>query len=256
MKFLVLSDLHLEYKPFEVLPRSDVDAVILAGDIAGGVDGIQWAKKTFWELPIFYVAGNHEFYDREVNAVAESLRSESNETNLFYLEKKSIYLDGIRILGTTLWTDFDFHALGDSHQRMWAKVEASRDVPDFKGKINCFADGYYLSLTPEITQRWHQQAVTWLREELAKPFNGKTVVITHHAPSALSVPLEFAKHPSTPAYASHLDSLFESVDFWIHGHMHAACRYSVGRCQVICNPRGYDSESVNFNPEFVLEISA
>lgn len=41
MKFLLLSDLHLEYQPLAVTAPPETDAVILAGDIAEGVDGIR-----------------------------------------------------------------------------------------------------------------------------------------------------------------------------------------------------------------------
>ena len=28
-------------------------------------------------------------------------------------------------------------------------------------------------------------------------------------------------------------------DLWIHGHTHTSFDYRVGRCRVLCNPRGY-----------------
>ena len=31
----------------------------------------------------------------------------------------------------------------------------------------------------------------------------------------------------------------EQADLWLHGHVHDSFDYRVGRCRVICNPRGY-----------------
>lgn len=59
MKILVLSDLHLEFANLPT-PASDVDLVILAGDIWKKDNGIHWARATWPNTEIIYVAGNHE----------------------------------------------------------------------------------------------------------------------------------------------------------------------------------------------------
>ncbi len=46
MKLLILSDLHLEFGPFDP-PPTDADVIILAGDTHIGVKGIEWAKQHF-----------------------------------------------------------------------------------------------------------------------------------------------------------------------------------------------------------------
>jgi len=61
MKFHILSDLHIEFEPF-VLPESDADIILLAGDTSVGTRGIDWAIKQSCNKPVMYVAGNHEFY--------------------------------------------------------------------------------------------------------------------------------------------------------------------------------------------------
>lgn len=61
MRILVLSDLHVEFAPFEPnLKATDLaDVVVLAGDIHQGVTGLTWARQNFPRKEIVYVAGNH-----------------------------------------------------------------------------------------------------------------------------------------------------------------------------------------------------
>ena len=254
MNFLLLSDLHLEYEPLDVNAPSNTDAVILAGDIGEGADGILWAQASFPDLPVIYVPGNHEFYGGEVGVVARAMREAAAGSNVLLLEKASTVMSGIRVLGTTLWTDFALFAGDDQEDLAWSMSDCRRSVPDFDGRIQCFADGYSVALTPDITRRWHQQSVAWLAEQLATPFAGKTIVVTHHAPSGRSVPAMYAEHPATPAWASQLDDLVALSDFWVHGHVHEACDYTIGPCRIMSNPRGYDGESKTFDAAWLFKV--
>ena len=82
-------------------------------------------------------------------------------------------------------------------------------------------------------------------------------MITHHAPSKRSIPLEFQTDILSAAYASSLDAFVESsgARLWIHGHLHQAQDYFIGNTRVICNPRGYPDEIVTgFSNSLTLEI--
>ena len=80
----------------------------------------------------------------------------------------------------------------------------------------------------------------WLRRRLDEPFDGPTVVVTHHAPSAGSVADQWADDWCTPAFVSDLPAEFFAVPcLWVHGHTHTSFDYRVGRCRVVSNPRGY-----------------
>jgi Icc-related predicted phosphoesterase len=66
-----------------------------------------------------------------------------------------------------------------------------------------------------------------------------TVVLTHHAPHPGSVHERFAGSIINGAFISDLTELVEQADLWLHGHAHDSFDYRVGRCRVVCNPRGY-----------------
>jgi calcineurin-like phosphoesterase family protein len=114
--------------------------------------------------------------------------------------------------------------------------------------------------TVEDSMAMHKESVNWLQMKLMhQKFLGKTVVITHHAPSYASVVPRFAKDLISASFASNLDYLLDFLNLWIHGHMHDSLDYMVNKCRVICNPRGYTrysggQENPQFNPSLIIEI--
>ena len=95
---------------------------------------------------------------------------------------------------------------------------------------------------PVDAQKLHNESLAFLEDAFAEPFDGPTVVVTHHAPSRLSIHKDFGGDRLNAAFASELDSLIArwQPHLWIHGHVHRSCDYSTGKTRVVCNPRGYD----------------
>ncbi len=87
MNILILSDLHLELSPFSA-PQNDVDVIVLPGDIHKNNLGINWARATWPDKPIVYVAGNHEFYKHDRLNVLENLRLAAEEQNVHFFRKR------------------------------------------------------------------------------------------------------------------------------------------------------------------------
>ena len=115
-------------------------------------------------------------------------------------------------------------------------------------------------LTPEDTGALHQRARAWLAAKLADPFDGPTVVVTHHAPHRGSLASHYQANWLSGAFVSELPGyFFEVPSLWIHGHIHESFDYQAGNCRVVCNPRGYlrhdrGLENTQFNPELVVEL--
>lgn len=239
MNIQLASDLHLDLLhsrwPGERLisPAHDANVLILAGDIHQG----SLALETFasWggdrKMPIVYVAGNHEFYGDSMTAVQQRLRESSAATGIHYLERQVVVLDGVRFLGCTLWTDY---ALRSMFSREHVMEDIQRRLSDH---FHIRTDSGLF--TPQDALALHTMSRQWLREELAKPFDGKTVVVTHHGPHPLSVHPRYAGDKLNAAYVSDLSSLLPHVDLWLHGHVHDSFDYQVGRCRIVANPAGY-----------------
>ena len=266
MKLHILSDLHIEFLEFTP-PATDADVVVLAGDIGQGVDGIDWAAEEFRKKEVVYVPGNHEFYGRPISRVASGLREHAFAMpNVTLLDNDEVVIQGVRFLGSTMWTDFRLFGSGPAAVGR-AMHEARNSMSDFIRNIR-YGSGYF---TPAQSVELHVAAVAWLTKKLAEPFDGKTVVITHHCPSWGSVAERFKDDWITPAFASDLDRLMgPPVSLWAHGHTHTSFDYERRGTRVIANPRGYcyrfrnpsehgtretfKCENLEFKPDLVVEI--
>ncbi len=120
--------------------------------------------------------------------------------------------------------------------------------------FSCITYGSTGWFTPEQSIALHEASVRWLSAKLAEPFLGQTVVVTHHAPSRMSVHPRYATDILSAAFASELDHLMGIPALWIHGHVHDAFDYRFRGTRVVCNPRGYAHERNGFDPSLIVEI--
>jgi Icc-related predicted phosphoesterase len=150
------------------------------------------------------------------------------------------------------------HILNDLHTEFedFEPPATDADVVILAGDIGVGLGGQ--RFTPDDAIRLHSASRDWLAVMLAEPFEGKTVVVTHHAPSSLSVHPRYAKNLLTPAFASNLENLMDGhrVVLWVHGHMHDPFDYEVYGTRIICNPRGYAPNALtsDFRPDLVVDI--
>lgn len=245
MRIHLLSDLHLEFEPFTSAPV-DADVVILAGDIDVKARGIAWARATF-DCPVLYVLGNHEYYNGHLQRTLEKMRAASDD-HVRVLDRDTVEIGGVRFLGATMWTDFA--ATGNAPL---AALSAQNSMNDFRQ----IRTDNYRRIRPSDLIDESVRTRDWLRTELAKPFAGSTIVVTHHAPTLHSL-LE-NPHAGThldAAYANRWEDLMGSdrVALWVHGHSHVAVDYEVDGTRVVCNPRGYPGEETGFDEGLVLTV--
>ena len=245
MKLNLLSDLHLSCGALDV-PRNDADVVILAGDIARPKEAASWALGL--AKPVLYVAGNHEFYGDRIGAAVVELKKLCAGTAIHVLDHDQVIIEGVRFLGTTLWTDFAIWT--DEARRTAAKQEAQRFMRDFS-RIHMNEPVPRL-FTPDDAAALCRADVQWLESRLAEPHAGPTVVITHHAPSPQSIHPRFAGSPLNGCFVSDLQHLIDDrrVQMWMHGHTHDSFDDMLNGTRVVCNPRGYSKDGVNGNPFF------
>lgn len=246
MRLHLLSDLHNEFRTYH--PRDlEADVVVLAGDIDVKQRAVEWATHVF-DCPVLYVPGNHEFYKGQLGNSLAKLKALQTE-RVRVLDCDEVVISGVRFLGATGWTDYK--AYGDpaaaataarAHMNDFSQIRTSRFQ---RTRPSDFADLAF-------------QAYTWLEQKLAEPFAGPTVVITHHAPSLMS--LTHDTHPRGALDASYANSweplIRPPVSLWLHGHVHTAADYALNGVRVVCNPRGYPGEHTRFDPELTIKIDS
>lgn len=247
MKLLIYSDLHLEFGAFQP-PPTGADVVVLAGDIAVGVDGIAWAGSMFRDKPVIYVPGNHEFYGHDIELTA-TMKAQA-PANVYVLDNEEVEIQGVHFLGCILWTDF--RLFGES-EKYFGMQYANHMMNDFNVILN---NGR--RFTAHQSAELHQYSRKWLSRTLAENHGDKTVVVTHHVPSPRSCHPRFQNDRLSPAFVSDLEDLMDGdrAELWVHGHTHDSFGYVVNGTRVLCNPRGYSPFALNpaFNPLLVVEV--
>ena len=233
MRAWIMSDLHVDTAPYE-LPETPagVDVIIIAGDITDGHHlSARWLLKQAIPrgLPVIFVSGNHDQYGHDLREDPVAMMADIG-VHLLHERRPAVEIGGVRFVGSTLWTDY---AVADDVDaaRAWGRSH----MPDMRN----IDIGMRRIGTRDLLEA-HQRQRETIESALAQPFDGTTVVVTHHAPHSRSLasPILTA---SDGSFASDLSSVIERYRpaLWVHGHVHSSHDYQVGDTRIVCNARGY-----------------
>ncbi|WP_062117343.1 metallophosphoesterase [Aureimonas sp. AU40] len=259
----IQSDIHNDVGPYALPKGVEADVAIVAGDVGGRLSGQArlWLEKNApADMPLLVVAGNHDFYGASLDdEVARFRRKTTMGDRIQVLDGDSTIIGGVRFVGATLWTDFNSYGDGYTSQRDFMAYMTDWRAIRWEGRKHTRHIRHYIDA--------HHRQLRAIEAVLSTPFDGPTVVITHHAPSVRSLEDGKATKALDAAYASDLDDLIRRFepDLWIHGHVHHCLDYMLGRTRVVCNPRGYvmkhaspkslpTIENRQFNPGLVLDV--
>jgi hypothetical protein len=114
-------------------------------------------------------------------------------------------------------------------------------------------------ITPHFIVREHDRFRDFLLLEFDKPFDGKTVVMTHHSPGNEVRRIGRKVDNLGSAYFADIEQLIgwhNKAHLWVHGHCHQNFDYNINETRVVCNPYGYWGENTNrgFDSKLILEI--
>lgn len=253
MKFQIFSDLHvglMKVKPITFAP--DLDGVIVAGDICEGVlNSFEYLRRLVpADLPIFMVAGNHEFFRRYIREELALGRRHAPEFGIYFLENESVLFRGqVVVAGCTLWTDYACFGAENVPLVMRACSGAMND----HRRIG-WQKRPWRRFRPQDAASLHRESRAFLSTASATPY--PTIVVTHHAPHWLSISERFGSDYVTGAYLSDLEELIleHQPDLFVHGHIHSSVDYRIGCSRIVANPHGYGCENPNFDGTMVVEI--
>jgi Icc-related predicted phosphoesterase len=262
VKIALASDLHLEFQTITLHNTEGAKVLILSGDICvahslhdhpidkpvpedamkpGRNQSAAYKYREFFNHVsaeydhVVYLAGNHEFYHGRFPDAYDWLREEmKNYSNIHFLDKEQIEIDGVTFVGGTLWTD-----MNRNDPTTMQLIEGMMN--DFRIIRN--SQRNYGRFTPLDTVVHHRETLEYIKSVVDSDASKKYVVVGHHAPSSLSIHETYKNdYHMNGGYHSDLSEFIldrPQIALWTHGHMHNPSDYMMGDTRIVCNPRGY-----------------
>lgn len=251
----ILSDLHLEHrlkisslKSFMtkypqlnnngLLYKNNKDKVlILAGDIGHP------ELPNYWKFledccdkykHVLCVPGNHEYYSDnytidDINTIIKTKSQEMKADNLHYLIDRSIKIDNITYLGTTLWSQLP---------------EKNKHIKNQLNDFNWIKHTKYKKISMDQYNLLHKQSVDWLQSQLLlekEKNNNNLVIITHYLPTFQLKNPKYGEGGINHAFYTDLEEMITGK-MWVCGHTHSQMFKKINGTLMAVNPFGYDHE--------------
>lgn len=314
VKILLMDDIHLEGRPetSHIEFRDEISKkvaslkeegihpiIIFAGDIGEGTTGIEWFQPI--DCDIVYVLGNHEFwgqdYFEEIKSIQEKVKIPGFE-HVRFLHNDTAIIANIRFIGGTLWStigsDFPwnnknyvirYHNVMGDFKRITAKgwyteenIKRLRAYLEPNGVPETVIARTIEQETfnPLLETEESEKTANYIFDELKNPYDGQTIVVTHHLPfreawlryfnvpdtmltvekiNDESVYLDVARGNTSYSdkdllllglYTNNLSDRLRDVpnpDFWVHGHLHRPINDFILGTSVKSSPAGYYKQS-------------
>ena len=280
MKIKLVSDLHLEFSDINIVNDQEYDVLILGGDICiaqylhdypviSDISELSlkqemaerfrdFFKRCSLNFPhVIYIMGNHEFYHGKFYASIDYMREEcAKYPNVYMLENDTKVIDDVVFVGGTLWTN-----MNKRDPLTMASIEHMMN--DFRIIRNDKRNYAHMSAL-DVAIR-HDKTLDYIKHVVQEHQDQRCVVVGHHSPSFQSVHSvhEMYKHQTSMngGYHSDLSEFIldhPQIKLWTHGHTHHPLDYMIGEARIVCNPRGYESDSYSedtgWKPNILLEV--
>ena len=245
----IASDLHIECYDGEINPLDFItptaDILILAGDIGSLYKLKQLTRFVsiicgYFQV-VIYIPGNHEYYTVEnytplTFSVLENrmIQLGTDIANLHILNRNSIRINNLCILGCTLWS------------------RPTCLVPNYIVRIPDWCTDTYLEQ--------HEKDLLYITQmiEHCKERHYKLLVITHHTPTYKVLEGTTKRKKYLSLYSSDLDHLLdkEMVTTWICGHIHKNFDFITDKgCRIVSNQRGKSKDKItDYSKKFIINI--
>ena len=276
-RFLVWTDLHDEFwKGFHLPELADpIDAVLIGGDTNTRCRHLDIPARAArkYRCPVIVIWGNHECYGSVWPKLCAKERRELANMHAEGLDVRVLCSDpdpaavatevaGVRIIGATLWTDCCLY--GPAHEVLARQVVGNSLMDYMAIRINPF-----MTFTVEEMLAKHHRDRDAIIAALAQPFDGETVVMTHHLPVRALIDPRYeigndARLALNAGFASDLWGEIRQHDicYWISGHSHSNRNHcgkgEHGDIRFVMNARGYPGEAVgqSFDSTFTISVPA
>ena len=253
----ILNDLHIDYPGSLGIPAlaHGVNVVIVAGDTCQGLARAISSLRSAYPSPteIVMVAGNHELWSRRLafEEHFEEGHAAAELHGVHLLENKAVIIDGVRIAGAILWTDYELFGPDLREAAMRAAADQLLDHKRIKWRREPWA-----RFRPAEARVLHHRSRSFFEQELEKPHSGPTVCISHHAMSMDAIAPAHQRSILSAAYASEMLPMIDRFrpDLIVSGHTHHSIDIKRGLTRIISNPAGYAGENRYFDASLVVDL--
>jgi len=263
----IASDLHLEAfaqrNPdtlfLDFLPKDERDSesiLVLAGDISSVPTQLAFFLRACLErFPhVVFVPGNHEYYRHNFDAWNRKMKDElpllrQEGRGFLHFATQGIEvtdIQSVRFIFGTMWADGG-HSLADQGQVGWYLNDFRVIHRDGHGDLSYRPVPRRFTVSDMIAE--FKSAKARIDELLKQPYDGKTVVVTHHLPSRRLVSARFwpkdGSDGANGGFVGDCESILaydHAPDIWVHGHTHDTIDTTLWKTRVVCNPAGYRGE--------------
>ncbi len=242
MRIQFISDLHEKF-PY-ITPQADYIAVL--GDVANPFDPryelyLQYLSNLF--RGVFVVFGNHEYYHNIMHEAENHMQQICFRLrNVYFLNNKSMIIDGCLIIGSTLWSAVE--------QDAFDYLNCGNLIRMNKKKYMDFIDYRIL----------HNNCVKFIQEELQKGMEKDMpiVILTHYAPVH-----EMNCNRQTrlnSGFSTNLSFILEqnnqkrNLKAWLSGHTHKCLTIMKSGVLFSSNCLGHMDENCEFNVNKCIDI--
>lgn len=248
----LVSDLHFSpgqrYEPVPL--EEDWDSLLLvAGDLGDYETALTWLTQMSNRFSqVVVVLGNHDFYNHQQMSHQQKLAKWHNDISRIegcvLLENEQLEWQGLRVIGSSLWTDFE-----DDEKKMQAALE----MADYRRIFNENGE----KVTPLETQKWHRDSLEYIAKALDES-HLPSIVVTHHSPTWRCVTNpDYQRSLLTHAYVTELEAFMRKHQplLWCYGHTHEAFKKYLGSTLVLSNPHGFALQDTGFVYDQQIVIS-
>lgn len=288
MQIQYISDIHLETRKHSVQFKDILDPIapylVLAGDIGNPLtpnyeEFLKYCSDNF--KLIFYVLGNHEFYnsyrvekllknrkfitDKQFQDLSEKLELDSVESRLRKIRGVCSKYPNIRLLNQDSAPykipDSDYIVIGCT---LWSKLKMEPyNYLQFNDFFRICEDNNTL-LHPNTYIKWNESDKEYIKKTLISLYeentNYKIIMVTHHCPTYDILQAKYLDNDTdnmNSFFANDDEELLKtpSIKLWICGHTHGCKKIIVNNTIIATNTYGYDGENIEgFSNKAVIEI--
>lgn len=250
MRIRIISDIHCDInKKDNTNYDFGDDFVICCGDISGDrFSTEEWINKHIKKGII--IGGNHLGYEHVTSDADDTLTNSIkylqrrfNNEPVYFLENQILEIEDVIFVGCILFTDFNLY-----NNPFESMMYAVKRLNDFR-YVQILKNKKVKLITPSEQIIMHKKSLKLIEATCKNNPNKKIIIVSHHAPSLKSVSGIYKNDILSAAYASNLEDIIQKYDnlkLWCHGHMHENCDYILYGTRIICNPKGYFNENLNF----------